>query len=632
LETASQDAEVAYSAYDALHKPFHRAQADNLLAQFFERRHERDQAILVRARAGDRRRLAGIIGTDYPLLRRTFRSEEEVMSVGFSPDGNLLAVGDDKNAHVFETVTGKEIASFARLNVFSVSFSPDGRLLGTSSWQNRNALLFDIATRREVFRFPHQGHVHRVAFSPDGKLLATGGDDMTAHLFDTVRGMELARFHHDGPVWGLAFSHDGRFLATGSADDFARVFEIATRREVLRRQHGDIVYSVAFGPDNRLATASQDQTARLMDVATGNGIVAAFGGRLYAIACSPDGKVIITGASDASARLFEAATGREMFRLFHERAVWGVAFSPDGRWVSTASVDKTARIFDVPTGVPKSTRRTRISAVAFSANGKLLATRSPEHTVQVSDPATGLEISRFSVDGSAPLAFSEDGKMVVAGPRIFDSVTGREVARLSIGKDVSAVAFSPNGLFVVAASGSDVAAFETDTRKEVSRLARQDKSVSAVAVSSDGKLLGTAESDDAVHVFEARTGQEISRIPSAKSVASVAFSPDASLLVTETGNWLHLCQRAGNNWRPIANRFLPVIWSGTVRFLPDSAHCKRCVEVARDVPENQIKLDRIDFAEFPPPVQGDPQHLVAEWSARFGLTFDARGHIVPLQP
>jgi len=73
-------------------------------------------------------------------------------------------------------------------------------------------------------------------------------------------------------------------------------------------------------------------------------------------------------------------------------------------------------------------------------------------------------------------------------------------------------------------------------------------------------------------------------------------------------------------------------WPNTVRFLPASAHCPRCVEVVRDVPESQIKLDRINFDEYPPPIQGDPKKLVAEWSAKLGLKFDERGHIVTVQP
>ena len=77
--------------------------------------------------------------------------------------------------------------------------------------------------------------------------------------------------------------------------------------------------------------------------------------------------------------------------------------------------------------------------------------------------------------------------------------------------------------------------------------------------------------------------------------------------------------------RTIRNRFR----SNTV--LPERPDCKRCVEVARDVPENQIKLDRINFDEFTlPAIKGDPQQLLAEWSAKLGLTFDSRGRIVPL--
>ena len=112
---------------------------------------------------------------------------------------------------------------------------------------------------------------------------------------------------------------------------------------------------------------------------------------------------------------------------------------------------------------------------------------------------------------------------------------------------------------------------------------------------------------------------------------SVAFSADGKLLATQTGNWLHFYERDGDTWRPKANRHLPLIWSNTIRFLPERPDCKRCFEVARDVPENQIKLDRVNFDEYPlPAIKGDPQQLLAEWSAKLGLTFDSRGRIVPL--
>ena len=121
------------------------------------------------------------------------------------------------------------------------------------------------------------------------------------------------------------------------------------------------------------------------------------------------------------------------------------------------------------------------------------------------------------------------------------------------------------------------------------------------------------------------------RLPHQALVYAVAFSPDGRLIAAQTGDWLHLYERDGDRWRPKANRYLPVLWPGTLRFPPFHGDCVRCVEVVRDVPENLLKLDRIDFDAFPtPPLTGTPVQLVSEWSAKLGLTIDARGRLSPL--
>jgi WD40 repeat protein len=160
---------------------------------------------------------------------------------------------------------------------------------------------------------------------------------------------------------------------------------------------------------------------------------------------------------------------------------------------------------------------------------------------------------------------------------------------------------------------------------------RHDGPVSAVAFSPDGKLVATASWDHTTRVFEAASGREIALLAHQNPVMAVVFSPDGKLLVAQTSDWLHLYQRNRNRWSPIANRDLPVIWPNTIRFLPTDRHCPKCVEVVRDVSENFLKLDRIDFGQqTATPIKGAPQQLVSEWSTKLGLTFDSRGRIVPL--
>jgi dipeptidyl aminopeptidase/acylaminoacyl peptidase len=58
------------------------------------------------------------------------------------------------------------------------------------------------------------------------------------------------------------------------------------------------------------------------------------------------------------------------------------------------------------------------------------------------------------------VAFSPDGRYVVSGSwddtaRVWEAASGREVARVTHGAEVSAVTFSPDGRYVVSGSGDD---------------------------------------------------------------------------------------------------------------------------------------------------------------------------------
>ena len=319
-------------------------------------------------------------------------------------------------------------------NVTSVAFSPDGQILASGS-TDETIRLWDVNTSELIEILEgHTDDVTSVAFSPDGQTLASGSTDETIRLWDVNTGELLETLEgHRREVTSVAFSPDGKTLASGSTDDTIRLWNPKTKvntgqalwnletgaqieqqtdnTELLLRTlegHRWEVTSVAFSPDGKtLASGSTDETTRLWNVNTGELLktLRAETEEVLSVAFSPDGKTLASGRSGNQGKtinLWDANTG-VLLRTLERWSIKSVAFSPDGQILASGS-RSGIDLWDVNTGThqKKLEHESTVTSVVFSPDGQILASGSSDETIRLWElPATHIRITPYPVEAPA---------------------------------------------------------------------------------------------------------------------------------------------------------------------------------------------------------------------------------------
>jgi WD40 repeat protein/Tfp pilus assembly protein PilF len=116
------------------------------------------------------------------------------------------------------------------------------------------------------------------------------------------------------------------------------------------------------------------------------------------------------------------------------------------------------------------------------------------------------------------------------------------MAQSGHGLAISAIAFSPNGQFVLTASDEPAAIlWSVDEGKEIRKFevhendAPLGNAVISVAFLPDGNSIVTGSSDKTVRIWDVHTGREIRRLTDSMAIGSLSVSPDGGLIATAGG-------------------------------------------------------------------------------------------------
>jgi WD40 repeat protein len=292
-------------------------------------------------------------------------------SVGYSPDGRILAASGHDGVRLWDGATARELAHLALGPTQTLQFLPDGTgffTLGRSGlqrWRIHEESGGGSVTVRvgpPLTLDPTVDRVYNYAgLSRDGKTLAVAVHSGRVTVRNVAREDAEVRVEHqaDNSLRSVAVSHDGRWTACGHwrSSPAVQVWDNTTGR--LSRSFdsgptGATSAVVAFSPDGQWLVTCEQGVYRCWQVGTwrpgpsiGRDQVEPYPGP---IAWSRDGRMVAVAWSSTGVLLVDTRSGEHLatMRANSPRSVRSLDFSPDGRRLAVANIDQQVIIWDLP--------------------------------------------------------------------------------------------------------------------------------------------------------------------------------------------------------------------------------------------------------------------------------------------
>jgi WD40 repeat protein/uncharacterized caspase-like protein len=373
----------------------------------------------------------------------------------------------------------------------------------------------------------HSARVNSVAFSPNGKLVLSASADKTIKLWDVSSGQLIRTFFgHTAPVQAVVFSLNGNMAVSVADDNTVRFWNLENGRSL--KVSKCICSSLALSPDGQsLVTAGWVSR----DGAYGSGVI----------------------------QLWDVGSGRQIWKkAFDNEVIGSPAFSPDGRLIGLASGGNIKLLETGSGNLVRSINAVAVNvqAVAFSPDGRsiLSGAEGLGHVGQIKlwQVARGMLQREFASHYwvTDSVTFSPDGRLAIEAAAtevtIWDVQSGKKIGVLIAqgdDTDVTSVAVSPDGQFVVSASVDGVVRlWGLKNRRLLHAMGQSlfNSSIESLAVSADRRLLLAGRGGGETEVWDAESGRLLHSFEGQGPIGAVAFSADGKLTLSGGNKTLDL--------------------------------------------------------------------------------------------
>ena len=271
--------------------------------------------------------------------------------------------------------------------------------------------------------------------------------------------------------------------------------------------HQGTVTSLAFAPDGRsFVSGGMDNVVKQWNWTqrTEQGVLRGHTGPVWTVDYTPDGASIVSGGEDNTIRIWDAVTHAMTATVSMKAPVLSVEVSPDRLWLVGASGDKQASTWNyrLPGNAALLPEQTDLMPqIRFIPEANLLAVPTGSHKILLWDPA--LKESMGELTGaSSPLPVSEDGHWLASGNGRDDSVLLWDLQQRTVVATfkghlglVASLQFSSDGRWLVSGSWDHTIRIWDIERRRMASMRDEERPVWAVAFSPDGLNVVAGEED-----------------------------------------------------------------------------------------------------------------------------------------